>query len=326
MLASGQRSFYNRAMSRKIILDCDPGIDDAVALCIALFDPRVDVLAITATAGTIEAEVATKNVHAIVAHLDPPRYPRIGMALPTDNAPVMGDSVLHGSGGLGDFSFEDADRQHQTPSEKVISELAQQHPNQITLLCLGPLTNLARLCRRDPVALGLLDKIVISGGAVGVPGNATTIAERNMYFDPDSAAEVFASATTKSLVPLDVTDSVGFGVELLEQLPNKFSRAGSLLHKTLPFAFRAYHQKLGRELMPLYDPIALLTVLEPDLFTWEQAAGKVETSGELTRGATLFDQRLRREWPANMEIATSVDRREAKDQIVRLLKYAGQET
>ncbi|MDA8743940.1 nucleoside hydrolase [Rubripirellula amarantea] len=313
-------------MSRKIILDCDPGIDDAVALCIALFDPRVDVQAITATAGTVEAEVATKNVHAIVAHLDPPRYPRIGMASPCEDAPVMGNSELHGSTGLGEFEFEGADRQHQTPSDKVIGELAHQNPNQITLVCLGPLTNLARLCRRDPMAVGLLDKVIISGGVVRAPGNASAVAERNMYFDPKSAAEVFASATTKSLVPLDVTEAVGFGVDLLEQLPDKFSRAGSLLHKMLPYAFRAYHQKLGRELIPLYDPIALLSVLEPDLFEWEQIAGKVETKGELTRGATLFDQRLRREWPLNMEVATSIDRNQAKEQIVRLMKFAGQQT
>jgi purine nucleosidase len=313
-------------MNRKIIIDCDPGIDDAVAICIALFDPRLDVLAITPTAGTVEAAQATTNVTAIVGQLDPPRYPRIGNATPTDNAPVIDDSYLHGHDGLGGCNFESSGRQHRTPSEKVIADLLHQHPNEVTLVCLGPLTNLARLCRRDPTAVSLINKVLISGGSVSQPGNASPIAERNMFFDPESAAEVFCSATTKSLVPLDVTENVRFGVELLDQLPSKFTRAGSLLHKILPFAFRSAHQRLGRELIPLYDPTAMLATLEPELFTWENKAGKVETGGLLTRGTTVFDQRLRREWQLNMEVATAVDADEAKAAIVRSLRYAGQQS
>ncbi len=313
-------------MTRKIIIDCDPGIDDAVAICIALFDPRLEVLAITPTAGTVEAAQATTNVTAIVGQLDPPRYPRIGKAMPTDNAPVIDDKYLHGSDGLGGCNFESFGRQHQTPCEKVISELLHQYPNEITLVCLGPLTNLARLCRRDPGAVPLINNLLISGGSVNQPGNASPIAERNMFFDPESAAEVFASATTKSLVPLDVTEEVRFGVELLDQLPSKFTRAGSLLHKILPFAFRTAHQRLGRELIPLYDPTSILALLEPELFTWKNMAGKVETRGEVTRGTTVFDQRLRREWPMNMEVAIDVDAQEAKAAIVRSLRFAGQQS
>jgi purine nucleosidase len=313
-------------MTHKIIIDCDPGIDDAVALCAALFDPRLEVLAITPTAGTVEADQATNNVTGIVSQLDPPRYPRIGKAFPTDNAPVLDDRHLHGGDGLGGCNFQPSGRQHQTPCEKVIAELVHRHPNEVILVCLGPLTNLARLCRRDPTAVPLINKVVISGGSVRHPGNASPVAERNMYVDPQSASEVFASPTTKSLVPLDVTDEVCFGVELLDQLPSKFTRAGSLLHKLLPFAFRAAHDILGRELIPLYDPTTLLAVLEPELFTWQNMAGKVETRGELTRGTTVFDGRFRREWPMNMEVAMSVDVAEAKASIVRGLRYAGQQT
>ena len=137
---------------------------------------------------------------------------------------------------------------------------------------------------------------------------------------------MFASATTKSLVPLDVTEAVLFGVELLEQLPSKFTRAGGLLHKLLSFAFRTAHQRLGRELIPLYDPTTLMAVLEPDLFTWHNMAGRVETRGELTRGTTVFDQRLRPEWLMNMEVAIEADVSEVKAAIVRSLRYAGQQT
>lgn len=311
-------------MTRKIIIDCDAGIDDAVAICTALFDPRLEVAAITATAGTVVASQATANVTAIVGQLDPPRYPRIGKATPTDDDLGVDQSQLYGSDGLGDCDFPPVDRQHQLPSEKVIADLVHQYPNQITLVCLGPLTNLARLCRRDPAAVGLIDKVIISGGSVACPGNVTAGAERNMYFDPSSAAEAFTSATTKSLIPLDVSEQVRFGVELLDQLPSKKTAAGELLHEILPFAFRTAHQILGRELIPLYDATAILAVVEPECFTWKDMAGKVETSGALTRGMTLFDQRLRRQWQLNMEVAATVDHRQAVDAIVRALRYAGQ--
>ena len=313
-------------MTRKIIIDCDPGIDDAVAICVALFDPRLEVLAITATAGTTEAGQATSNVNAIVTQLDPPRYPRIGKATPTDDAPVVSDTHLHGRDGLGDCQLQVSHRQHQPASEKVIAELVRQHPNEITLACLGPLTNIARLFQRDPAVMPLVDKLVISGGAITNSGNASPSAEHNMFFDPISANEVFESGTTKSLVPLDVTEQITFGVELLEKLPPKYSRAGALLNKLLPFAFRSAHQQLGRELIPLYDPTALLSVLEPDLFTWEEMAGRVETRGELTRGATIFDRRLRPEWQDNMEVAVDVQVDEVKNMLIRSLRFAGQKT
>jgi len=313
-------------MTRKIIIDCDPGIDDAVAICMALFDPRLDVLAITATAGTTSAEQATTNVNAIVTQLDPPRYPRIGRAAPTSDAPVTGDSHLHGRDGLGNCHLQVSDRQHQGASEKVIAELLRKHPNEITVVCLGPLTNLARLFQRDPAVIPLVDKVVISGGAVTHAGNATAIAEHNMYFDPVSAQEVFASGTTKSLVPLDITEQITFGVELIELLPSKFTRVGALLQQMIPFAFRVAHQQLGRELIPLYDPTTLVSVLEPELFTWVEMAGRVETTGELTRGATVFDRRLRPAWQDNMEVAQEVQIDEVKDMLIRGLRFAGQQS
>ncbi len=313
-------------MARKIIIDCDPGIDDAVAICMALFDPRLEVLAITATAGTIPSDQATANVRGIVNLLDPPRYPRIGAASTCDHAPVSDYNLLHGPDGLAGCQFADTDRQQRHPSEKVIGELLRLHPGQVTLICCGPLTNIARAFSRDPALMEMVDKVIISGGTYVQPGNITPAAEANMYFDPQSAREIFASATTKSLVPLDVTEKVTFGVDLLESIPKKFTRAGDLLHRLLPYAFRAAHERLGRESITLNDPTALLAVLEPDLFKWREMAGDVEVQGELTRGATIFDRRMRQHWQFNMEVAIDVDAEEAVERIVRGLRFAGQQT
>lgn len=313
-------------MARKIIIDCDPGIDDAVALCMALFDPRLDVLAITATSGTIDADQSTNNVAAIVNQLDPPRYPRMGKASVPENATVSDDSYLHGTGGLGGFELPGAARQHLPLSENLIADLIRMHPNEVTIVCLGPLTNLAKVCQREPNVIPLIDKVLISGGAVTHAGNVTQSAEFNMHFDALAAKEVFESATTKSLVPLDVTASLTFGVQLLEEIPAKYTKAGGLLHKILRVAFRTSHQHLGRELIPLYDPTAMLALLEPDLFLWSEMAGKVETRGDLTRGMTVFDRRSPRAWNVNMEVAMEVDNHSAREMIIRSLRYAGQQT
>ena len=278
-------------MTTKVIIDCAPGIDDAVALALALFDPRLEVLAITATAGSVDADQATTNIQAILSQLDPPRFPRIGRATPADNAPVIDDRDLQGPDGLGDFSVNAMERQHIHSSEKVIAELLRLYPDEITLICLGPLTNIARVFLRDATAANMVDRLVISGGAVSCNGNVTAAAELNMFFDPAAARTVFRSPTTKSLVPLDVTNQVTFGVDLLEKLPDKFDHVGALLHPMLQHAFRVSHQKLGREVIPLQDPVTMLAALEPSLFEWREMPGDVEIRGEITRGMTIFDRR-----------------------------------
>ncbi len=313
-------------MSRKIILDCDPGIDDAVAITMALFDPRLDVLAVTATAGTVDAAQSNTNTTALVTKLDPARYPRIGSASPPFDGPAQGDIHLNGPDGLAGCHFPTATRQNDHPSDKVMADLVRQHPGEITIVCLGPLTNLARMLRRDPMLVPMIDKIVISGGSVAHSGNATAVAEMNFYFDPASAQEVFASPTTKSLVPLDVTESITFGLDLIEKLPCETTRAGELLHKILPYKFRVMHQKLGREVMPLQDAVTLISVVEPELFQWDEMAGDVEVTGTLTRGMTLFDRRLRPEWKTNMEVARRSSTSDVRESIIRSLRYAGQQT
>lgn len=313
-------------MNRKIIIDCDPGIDDAVAICLALFDPRVEVLAITATAGRIDADRSTANVQAVINALDPPRYPRIGAAQQIDNAPVEDDLDFHGPDGLAGCCFEASDRQHRQASDKVIADILRQYPGQVSLVCLGPLTNIARAFQRDPGLEEIVDRVIISGGSIAQGGNITPASEFNMFFDPDAAQSIFHSATTKSLIPLDVTETVLFGLELVDALPPRYTRAGGLLHRLLQFAFRAQHQRAGRELIPLYDPVALTAAINPDLFQWREMAGDVETEGQITRGATVFDRRARRSWQNNMEVAIGAEPQEVIAEIVRGLRFAGQQT
>ena len=271
-------------MPRKVIIDCDMGIDDAVALCTLLFDSRLDVLAVTATEGCVTAEQANNNLQCIIAELDPDRYPRMGMARSAEHAPAVDTRFLYGADGLGNAGFEVSQLQHALPSEKLIIDCVRAHPEEVTILCLGPLTNLARAFQRDPMLPGLVDQVVMTGGCLDGRGNITACAEFNFYFDPNSAQQVITSRTTKTLIPLDVTRQVHFGMEILDELPKSDTRTGFFLRQILPYALRAYRQQLGLESITLNDTVGAMALAEPELFEFEPMGGEVETEGAVDPG------------------------------------------
>lgn len=310
-------------MARKVIIDVDPGIDDAVALTIALFDPRLEVVAVTAVAGNVSAEQATRNVQTIIEQLDPPRWPRIGAASEPDHGQPADSMHIVGSDGLGNADFAVAELQKLLPAEKVICDEVRSAPEDITIVALGPLTNIARALQREPTLNSMIGQVVIMGGTIGGSGNVTPAAEFNIYCDPLAAQHVFQSRTTKTLVPLDVTQQVLMTYDFLDQLPSEQTRAGAFLRKILPFMFRSHHRELGLEGIHLHDAVTLLAVIQPELFTTEQMAGEVETAGELTTGATVFDRRQTRQWRCNMEVATHVEVAAVKDCLIRGLHQAG---
>jgi len=310
-------------VARKVIIDCDPGIDDAVALTLALFDPRLEVVAVTAVGGNVHYEQASRNVQAIIDQLDPPRFPRMGTASLPEFGSVADRRNMNGEDGLGNAGFAVAELHQQHPSPKIICDEVRSAPDQVTIICLGPLTNIALAFRRDRELAAMVDRIIMTGGSVNGIGNVTPSAEFNIYCDPSSAREVFRSKTTKTLIPLDITEQVSLTLDFVEELPSEETRAGVLLHRVLPFAFRAFHQRLGMESIFLHDVVGLLAAVQPELFQAEEMAGDVEVQGELTTGATIFDRRRNGEWRSNMEVAVSVNASAVLDCLIRGLRYAG---
>lgn len=313
-------------MARKVIIDCDPGIDDAVALTLALFDPRLEVVAVTATAGIVAAELTSRNVQAVIERLDPRRFPRVGTASPPDDVSYADGRSMHGEDGLGNVGFAVSQLHHQHPSEKVICDAVRAAPNEVSIICLGPLTNIARAFQRDPDLPRLVNRLVMMGGSVNAVGNVTPVAEFNIHFDAVSAQLVFRAPVTKTLVPLDVTCEVRLTLDFIEHLPPDTTRAGALLRQIVPFLFRSFHQTMGQESFYLHDVVALLAAVEPELFESRELAGEVETRGEYTHGMTVFDRRPNRQWRSNMEVLTSVQANAAIDAIIRGLRRAGDET
>lgn len=313
-------------MARKVIIDCDPGIDDALALTMALFDSRLDVVAVTAVEGKTNADQATCNVQAIIERLDPPRYPRIGAASAADTGPGTDHRQLHGEDGLGNVGFECSRLARQHPAEKIMADELRAAPGEISILCLGPLTNIARLLQRDPSLLDVINQIVIVGGSINCVGNITPIAEYNMFYDPESARGVFRAHLTKTLVPLDVTDRVKFDMGLLHQLPEETTRAGKLLRPMLSHYYRMSRQSLGLETVPLHEAIGVVALTNPELFESTEMFGDVETSGELTTGATVFDRRVTFRGQTNMEVMRELDVAAVTDCVLRALNDAGRGT
>ncbi|MCR9294464.1 MAG: nucleoside hydrolase [bacterium] len=314
-------------MARKVIIDCDPGIDEAVALALALFDPRLEVIAITACAGTVDAERATQNVNLLVEQLDPPLMPRIGSAVDPDSGAAVGNgTLLHGDDGLGNAPWEPVSRQHAMQADKLIERELRANRGDVTVVCTGPLTNLARALGRDHTLVEAIDRVIVAGGSVKMIGNETATSEFNMHFDPLAADQIFQSPTTKSLLPLEITEKLQFGWDLVEKLPPKYTKVGAVLHQVLPYLVRASRQHLGCETISLQAVMPFLMLVEPMLFEWETMAGRVETTGNLTRGATVFDRRIQTHWRPNMEVASGIDQRAARDAFFNCLKYAAQES
>jgi purine nucleosidase len=308
-------------MARKIILDVDPGIDDAAALCLALGEPSLDVLAVTATGGIVSPDQATINVQAIIEQLDPPRWPRLGTASSEQILRCDGPH-LFGTDGLCGAHFAVARRHHRHPSVKVICDEVRAAPGEVTIVATGPLSNIAAALQQQPDLASVIGHLIILGGTIGGPGNVTAAAEFNIYCDADAARMVFRSPVTKTLIPIDLTRRITINLDLLEMLPPSDSLSGDLLRQLLPGAFRAYRQHMGMEGIHLHDTVAIVAALRPDLFTTERMYGDVETEGTLTYGATVFDRRRQPESQPNIDVAVDMDVGAVTDFILRGLTQA----
>lgn len=310
---------------RKLIIDCDPGIDDAVALTLALFDPRLEVLAVTAVAGNVSADRATANVQAVVSFLDPPRLPRLGVASAEPPLPPRPVSV-HGPDGLGGLELPRVPLHGGHASEKVIWETIKAHPREVTILALGPLTNLSRVLSRDPGIADLIGAVIVCGGTIHAAGNATAAADFNFYCDPAAARHVVREPITKTLVPLETTAHVVYEFDLLDRLPRDFTRTGKILRPMLTHAFRAQRQLLGSEGIRLHDVVALVAVTNPELFERETVVADVEVVGELTAGMLVVDRRQQRPAQPNTDLLINCDAAAVEDCVLRSLAAAGEAT
>lgn len=304
-------------MNRKLIIDADPGIGDALAIALAALDPNIDLVGVTATSGCVSGMIATQNILSVIESVDPDKHPRLGASTATRpvfrhdgvEAPGFLDPLrLNGNYGLGTAEITIAQLHNQRESAKLLIDLVKNNPHEVTLLTLGPLTNVAIACEMAPDFLDSLQRLVCMGGSIRVGGDVTAAAEFNIFADPMSAQTVLQSASTRTLVPLDVSSKAVLTFDQFDRLKqNRKYALRWFFDELIPFALRAHHEDLGLEGLPLREVTALASIAEPRHFTSKAMSLGVELHGTLTRGATVFDQRGIDRWQTNIDVINSVD-------------------
>jgi inosine-uridine nucleoside N-ribohydrolase len=306
-------------MATKVVLINDPGIDGAFALALALYDPEIDVVGMLATPGNISADQANKNVRIILDQIDPPRWPRLG------NAPSVDYGVdgrrLHGPTGLGHTDFPCASPHHVPPSEKVLVELVRQYPRELTVVCMGPCTVLARAFDLYADLPTLIHQLVIVGGAMDEPGNAGPVNEFHFFCDPKAARKVVHCGTNTTLVPLDAMRKTLYSpTELLGEV-TELSPAYHFLRQVVPFGIAATSNLYGIEGFHLKDVLGVVAVGFPAAIHTKPMFVDVETQGELTRGMSVIDRRSWEHPPANINVVTELDLKAMRLYVNRHLGY-----
>ncbi|MDO4583001.1 MAG: nucleoside hydrolase [Planctomycetia bacterium] len=311
-------------LKRKVILDIDPGIGDILPLCLALFEPRFHVLGITVCGGHVSPQTALHTIQLILDSLDAGLLPRLGVGHELEPCLFPTARNFWSNTGLDHLDLPAADYFAPHCAEKIISDLVRSHPNEITVVALGPLTNIARAFTREKDLATLVHRLIIVGGTVHEPGNATAAAEYNFYRDPASARHIFRCPVAKTLVPLDITQKLLLDYGILNHIPSKHTKVGEFLQNILPQAFYLHRQYLGMEGIHVPGIVALMALLYPELFESRMLAGDVETEGEITRGMTVFDRRNLAQWNQNIDVLMDVNVPETLEKIEITLEFLQQ--
>ena len=308
---------------QSLIIDCDPGVDDAVALLLAFASPQLDLLAVTTVGGNVAVEKTARNAR-ILRHIanreDVPVH--AGAERPLAREP-MDAGEFHGVEGLGSLEpYEPGAGLAEGHGVDAIIDLVTSRPRgSVTLAVMGPMTNLALALRKAPHLADQLGPVVIMGGARSEGGNITASAEFNIWADPDAAAEVFASGCEMIVLGLDATHQVRATEDRIAAIEAIGSPSADAAAAMLRFSQDVERRIVGEDASPLHDPCTVAYVLKPELFETRPCQVAVETASDLTRGHTAVEFRVdaataRHHW------AVRADGQGVFDLIVETLKGA----
>lgn len=284
----------------KIVLDCDPGVDDTFAIFTAL--RFCDLVAITTVAGNVGIDNTTRNALGVVqlAGADVPVYRGAAEALA---GPMFDASEVHGNDGLGGVVLPEVRRPEA--GDAIDGLLDATNDGDVTVVAIGPLTNLARVLERDPSWPERVPSCVIMGGSTDA-GNVSAAGEFNVWADADAAAAVFESDLDVTMVGLNLTRQVRMGAPEIARLRNADTVTANFAADALDFYAGYSLREYGVAASAMHDPCAVLEVARPDLFTREPMHVVVETQGRHTRGMTLCDRRENAEPPNTTVVMTAV--------------------
>jgi pyrimidine-specific ribonucleoside hydrolase len=272
---------------RHALIDTDPGIDDALALLLAWGSPEWMVDVVTVVAGNVAMEAGSRNVFRLLDLRRPSPPPMVAAGAARPLARPLRVAPYHGTDGLGDLTdwpYVEA-RVASTDAPSVIVNTALRHARDLTIIALGPLTNLALAVERDAAAIRGAGRVVAMGGAVDVPGNVTPDAEFNAHVDPEAMARVLDAGVRLDLVPLDATRQAVLERATLESaLARAPGPEADRIRRFTDYALRM-DEKHGRRGMDLHDPLAVGAALDPTLIEWEAIRLAIGPDGQTRRAA-----------------------------------------
>ncbi len=296
-----------------MILDVDAGVDDALAIILAMRSPELEVVAITTVSGNVHVDLCTKNVLRVLTLLGDGERPAVarGEERPLIEDPYSAESV-HGDDGLGDLGDDyypplDCELISSKSAVELLPEMVASKPGEVTIVATGPLTNVAKAIQVDPAAMAQGKEIIVMGGAVEEQGNVNPlcVAEFNVYVDPDALEVALGFSVPVTLVPLDVTHQV----PLLREVARR--RLAGSVNQVSRFVFDCAQKYMDSNMKEsamdgayLHDPLAVGVAIDPSMVTTQQRQIYVETKEGLTRGMTIPYRSPGEE--ANCRVATSV--------------------
>ncbi len=277
-------------MKTTLIIDCDPGVDDATGLLMAFAASNIDLLAITTVGGNVPAGQTARNaciLRQIANREDVPVFAGADRPLVRDPA---GAGEFHGEEGLGDMApFDPAKGVEAEPAADAIIRLVMARPaGTVDLVMMGPMTNLALALRRQPQLAGHLKQVVAMGGARSEGGNITASAEFNIWADPDAAHEVMQSPVPVVMIGLDATHQVRATEERIRTIEAIDNASSQTVACMLRFSQRVERTIVGWDAAPLHDPCTVAYVMAPELFRLRPAEIRIETQSDLTRGHAVI--------------------------------------
>lgn len=279
----------------KLIIDTDPGIDDSMTILMAFQTQEVDIIGLTTIYGNVKTENATQNALRLCEIAGRPDVPVAeGSPGPLKGGMPRVADFVHGANGLGNIDLlpPEAKKIEKTAAQFLVDKVSE-FPGEISVLAIGPLTNLALAIKRDSSFASKVKRIVVLGGAFFALGNVNPAAEANIYGDPEAADVVFTSGANITVVGINITTQVKLTDSDLCGLRESKGRHTSLITDMCKF-YRDFHVKSdGVYGIFLHDPVSFVAVVRPDLFTYKKGVVRVETQGICT-GHTLMDQGLKK--------------------------------
>jgi len=276
--------------TRKIIFDTDPGTDDALALMLALNSPELDVLAITVVPGNVTAKQGLENALRMASLANRCDIPVAGGAQHPLFQKLITAEFWHGKNGLANIELPASKCKVDARfGPDLIIELIHAAPHEITLVPVGPLTNIALAIEKDPSIIPLVKGVILMGGSIK-GGNVNAAAEANIYNDPEAAQLVFQAGWPLTMVGLDVGDKTLLGHKQLDQLASTHGPVNDFIYRVAKFLVEL-SEKYGDNATPMYDPLAVGVAIDATLVTAPAMHVEVETRGEFTRGETVANRR-----------------------------------